>query len=91
MAFATDNVRSCYIGGNLKLTVGEWTGSAGDAAGTMTIEAGKIYMAQFLPNVTSTAREVNIAVSQSVSAALSTVTVYNSAAVTAGTFSIISA
>jgi len=91
MAFATSNVRSCYIGGNLKLTVGEWTGAAGDAAGTMTVEAGKVYGAQFLPNVTAVAREVNIAASPSGTSGIVTVTVYNSAAVTAGTFHLISA
>ena len=91
MAFATTNVRSCSLGGNLRLTVGDWTGAAGDAAGTMTLAAGKVFMANFLPNVTAVAREVNIAVSPSGTAGIVTLTIYNSAAVTAGTFGIISA
>lgn len=91
MAFSTSNVRRCSLGGNLKLTVGDWTGAAGDAAGTLTVEAGKVYQAQFLPNVTAVAREVNVAVSPSGSSGIVTLTVYNSAAVTAGTFSIIHA
>lgn len=91
MAFATSNVRSCSLGGNLRLTVGDWTGAAADAAGTLTLAAGKVYQAQFLPNVTNVPREVNVAVSPSGTAGIVTLTVYNSAAVTAGTFSIISA
>ena len=91
MAFATSNVRSCSLGGNLKLTVGDWTGSQADAAGTLTVAAGKVYQAQFLPNITSGEYQPSIAVSPSGTAGIVTVTVYNSADVAAGTFSIISA
>ena len=91
MAFATSNVKSASIGGGFKLTVGDWTGSAGDAAGTLTVAAGKVYHAQFLPNITSGNYQPAIGVSPSGTAGIVTVTVYNSAAVTAGTFSIVSA
>lgn len=92
MAFATTNVRSCSLGGNLKLTVGDWTGAQADAAGTITLAAGKVYQAQFLPNVTGTVEyQPMVAVSPSGTAGIVTLTVYNAADVTAGTFSIISA
>ncbi len=91
MAFATSNVRSCSLGGNLKLTVGDWTGAQADAAGTITVAAGKVYQAQFLPNVTDGEYQPMVAVSPAGTSGIVTLTVYNSATVTAGTFSIISA
>lgn len=91
MAFATSNVRSCSLGGNLKLTVGDWTGAQADAAGTLTVAAGKVYAAQFLSNATSGPYQLKNAVSPSGTAGIVTLTVYNSATVTAGTFSIIHA
>ena len=91
MPFATSNVRSCSLGGNIRLTVGDWTGAQADAAGTMTLAAGKVYQAQFLPNITSGEFQAALAVSPSGTAGIVTVTVYNVNTVTAGTFSIISA
>ena len=91
MAFATSNIKSASIGGALKLTTGDWSGEAADAAGTMTVAAGKVYLAQFLPNITSGPYQPAIAISPSGPAGIVTVTVYNSAGVTAGTFSIIHA
>ena len=61
------------------------------AVGTLTVAAGKVYSAQFLPNVTSGEFQAAIAVSPSGTAGIVTVTVYNVNTVTAGTFSIISA
>ena len=91
MAFATSNVRSCSLGGNLRLTVGDWSGSQADAAGTITLAAGKVYQAQFLGNITSGEYTPMVQVSPSGTAGIMTLTVYNSADVSAGTFSIISA
>lgn len=91
MAFATSNVKSASIGGAYKLTTGDWTGAQADAAGTLTVAAGKVYQAQFLPNLTSGEYQPAIAISPSGTSGIVTVTVYNSAEVTAGTFSIISA
>ncbi|MEK7124987.1 MAG: hypothetical protein AAB864_01135 [Patescibacteria group bacterium] len=91
MAFATSNVRSCSLGGNLRLTVGDWTGAQADAAGTLTVAAGKVYGAQFLPNITSGESQANISISPSGTAGIVTITVYNVNAVTAGTFNIIHA
>lgn len=91
MAFATSNVKSCSLGGNFRLTTGDWSGNQADAAGTMTVAAGKVYQAQFLPNITSGEYQPEIRISPSGTSGILTVTVYNSADVTAGTFSIISA
>ena len=91
MAFATSNIKSASIGGSLKLTTGDWTGAAADAAGSMTVAAGKVYHAQFLPNITSGSYQPAIAISPSGTSGIVTITVYNSALVSAGTFSIIHA
>lgn len=91
MAFATTNVKSASIGGALKLTVGDWTGATGDAAGSLGIAAGKVYGAQFLTNLSSGAQEADIKVSPSGTAGIVTLTVNNNTTVTAGTFSIIHA
>ena len=91
MPFATSNIKSASIGGALKLTVGDWTGSVADAAGSMTVAAGKVYAAQFLPNTTTGPSLPSIQISPSGTAGIVTITVYNTMAVTAGTFSIIHA
>ena len=91
MAFATSNVKSASIGGGFKLTVGDWTGAQADAPGTVEVAAGKVYAAQFLPNVSSGEYTVGVAVSPSGTSGIVTLTVYNGGTVTAGTFSIISA
>jgi hypothetical protein len=91
MAFGTANVKSISLGGALKLTVGDWSGVAGDAPGTLGIGAGKVYQAQFLANLTSGPAPIDVLVSPSGTAGIVTLTVYNQATVTAGQFSIISA
>lgn len=91
MAFATTNVRSVNLGGNLKMTVGDWSGAVGDAAGSFQMSAGKIYLAEFLTNITTGAQTVEINVSPSGTAGIVTLTVYNGGTVTAGTFAVISA
>lgn len=91
MAFATSNVRSCSLGGNLRLTVGDWSGVQADAAGTMTLSAGKVYSADFMTNNTSGPQTIEVNVSPSGTAGIVTLTVYNGGTVTAGTFAVISA
>ena len=46
MAFATSNVRRSAFG-DLKVTAGDWSGSAGDANGTITVEGGRVYLSEF--------------------------------------------
>ncbi len=45
MAFTTANVRRGNCG-DLKITAGDWSGLAGDASGTITVEGGRIYGAE---------------------------------------------
>ena len=46
MAFATANV-SADAWGQKKITVGDWTGTEGDADGTLTVSGGRVYGAAF--------------------------------------------
>lgn len=89
MAFSTSNVQKNYFGG-LKVTVGDWTGSAADSPGTITVEGGRVYSARFSDQDASTPFLIDVPVSVSQSGATSTVTVYNQQAVTVGRFLIIS-
>jgi len=91
MSFATNNVKSVSLGGAVKLTVGDWSGVAGDVPGTLQIGAGKVYQANFLTMLASGPAPVDVLVSPSGTAGIVTLTVYNQATVTAGQFSIISA
>ena len=91
MAFATTNVKSASLGGALKLTTGDWTGTAGDAPGSLLLGAGKVYQAEFLDNLSTGPAQIVVKVSPSGTAGIVTLTVYNSNTVTAGTFSVISA
>lgn len=91
MAFAATNVKSCSLGGAIKLTTGDWTGAIGDAAGSFVVAGGKVYGAQFLSNLTTGPQEPDIKVSPSGTAGYVTVSVNNNMTVTAGTFSIIHA
>lgn len=50
MPFATSNIRRTNLGGGLKLTAGQWTGDVGDAAGTVTVQGGAVYGAEFKSN-----------------------------------------
>lgn len=90
MAFATTNVKKTVFG-NLKVMVGNWTGSAGDAPGTIQAEGGQIYLSNFMPNATSGPSMAETFTSPSGTAGIVTLTVYNQGTVTAGTFIIISA
>ena len=85
MAFATANVVR-ENGGSLNIVRGSWTGSRGDAVGTVT---GKGYCtdAKFLSNLTSGTDNV-VASRISNSSGTWTVSVPYYEAVTAGTFEI---
>lgn len=86
MAFATANVKKDYLGA-LKVTHGTWSGAAGDAAGTIAVEGGTIYMASFSSQDSSGAQIMwPCKISTSGTSGVVTITVYNTAAVTAGRF-----
>jgi hypothetical protein len=89
MAFATANVRRSVFG-DMNITAGDWTASEGDAAGTIGVEGGRVYMANFTSQDSS--GNIQIApcrVSVSTSGNVTTVTVYHQETVTTGRFLII--
>lgn len=92
MAFATANVRASRFG-DLKVTAGDWTGSAGDANGTFTVEGGRVYLAKFDSQDSSNGPEQEVPVFISTNAGTGTIvlSVANRQTVTTGRFIIISA
>lgn len=87
MAFTTSNVNGGPLGNRFKLE-GDWTGSIGDAAGTVTVSGGRVYEAVFSQQ-TTTGPTTSIPYSVSASGSQLTISVYNHEDVTAGRFSII--
>lgn len=81
MAFSS-TVQSCENRGSCTEVRGTWTGSAGDAAGTLTV-AGIALSAEFLQNLSSGPLQGAVPVS---GIGTATVTVYNLSTVTGGTF-----
>lgn len=91
MAFATSNVRKGAFG-DMKVTAGDWTGSAGDANGTFNVEGGRVYLAKFDSQDSSNGPEQEVPVFiSSTSGAVVTLSIANRATVTTGRFIIISA
>lgn len=90
MAFATSNVKANYFG-SLNVTTGDWSGSIGDAAGTITVKGGRVYLANFMSQDATTPQAVEFQVSSSVSGTTTTLTVNNVETVVNGRFLIISA
>lgn len=91
MAFSTSNVQSTVFG-NLHVTYGQWSGAVGDAAGTITVSGGQVWLCEFVSQDSSGQYMLPTPVKYSVSgtAGVLTVTIYNTAATTAGRFLIIS-
>lgn len=88
MAFATTNVRASVFG-DLKVYAGDWSGSEGDANGTVTLSGGRVYLVNFW-NFDATSQEDRpTPVSVSESGGTITVTVANLNTVTTGRFIII--
>jgi len=88
MAFTRTNSQSASLG-NLKALVGEWTGSAGDATGTITLKGGRLWFCQIMnmDDTSQTPRPTPYSVSESIGTI--TITVYNTHTVTTGRFLII--
>lgn len=88
MAFATANVKKEIFGG-LKVTYGDWSGSAGDAAGTVTVEGGRIFAALFSQQDSTNPADQPAVHTASTSGAVTTLKVSYEKAVTNGRFLII--
>lgn len=91
MAFATANVRRATLGGPLNVTYGDWTGSVGDANGSISVMGGRVYTAIFSIQGTGSPTDDEAAVSVSTTGAVSTITVTYHDTVSAGRFIIVHA
>lgn len=87
MAFATTNIRSANLG-SMRAYAGDWTGSVGDAAGTLTLGGGRVYLAEFINQDSDSPKEKPL-VDVSISGSTITLTVNNHMDVTNGRFFII--
>ena len=89
MAFATSNQQTSYFG-NMKITYGQWSGADADAAGTLTVQGGQVWLAEFVSQDSSGKYEpAQLKYSVSGTAGILTITVYNLAAVTNGRYLIV--
>lgn len=89
MAFANSNPRK-GTAGDLKLQAGNWTGSQGDASGTITVEGSQLYSAMFSTNDTTGPNQF-VPFTWTVSGSVITISVHNRETVTGGTYLAVSA
>lgn len=92
MAFATANIRKSTFG-DLKVTAGDWTGSAGDANGTFNVEGGRVYLARFdsQDSTNGPDQETPVFISTNPGTGVITLSIANRSTVATGRFLIISA
>lgn len=89
MAFAAANTQSTVFG-NLRVTYGTWSAAVGDAAGSVKVQGGKVWLASFTSQDSSGNQLMwPVKVSPSGTSGVVTLTVYNQGAVTDGKFIII--
>lgn len=88
MAFSTSNVQVAQVANGVKFYVGDWSGVAGDAPGSITVGGGRIYSTDFRDE-DATGPQENPWVSVSASAGVMTLSVYNHSTVTNGRFCIV--
>lgn len=89
MAFATSNVQTNYFG-SLNVTTGDWTGSVGDAPGTLSVKGGRVWFAFFADQDGVPPAQPRVVYKTASSGAVTTITVYNNQPVTIGRFLVIS-
>ena len=77
-----------YLPASVQILVGTWTHTDGAANETIAI-AGTVWGARFNPDTTTGPVEIECLWSQSVSGAITTLTIYNNATVTNGKFFIL--
>lgn len=86
MAFSATVKVSAYLGPGLKMTVGDWSGAYGDAAGTITV-SGRLWGAQFYDvDTNGNTSQIFPKIGASVSGNTTTITVQNQDSVTNGRF-----
>lgn len=89
MAFSTSNVQTGRLFGGVNTYIGDWSGVAGDAAGSITLGGGRVYLAHFEAQDSTGGPVELVPCSVSVSAGVITLTVNNKDSVTQGRFFII--
>lgn len=90
MAFSATVRGTAYLGA-LRLIYGDWTGSSGDAAGTVTISGPKPYVALFQKfDAIDRSYQIVPRVEVSTTSGITTITVENQDDVTTGSFMILS-
>jgi hypothetical protein len=88
MAFTTSNVQGGMLFGPCKIFCGAYSGTAGDAPGTITLGGGEVY-ACLVQSQDTTGPDEDAAHSVSVSGNTITLTIYNHQTVTRGRFFIV--
>lgn len=92
MPFLSTTEKMVNLGGGLRLVVGTWTGSVGDADGTYTVQGSRLYFYAFFNHTSggsfqfSPCREVAGAASGTID-----INVSNNLAVTTGRFIVLTA
>lgn len=90
MAFSATVKASAYLGPGIKMTVGDWSGTYGDAAGTIKVSGAHIWSAQFYDvDTQGNTSQIFPNVGVSVSGNVTTITVQNQDSVTDGRFVVI--
>lgn len=87
MAFAATNQKTINLGGGMRLTRGQWTGSAGDSTGTLTVQGGVLWSSNVWSNLAG--RIIQAPCSFSSSGNAITITVENVEPVTDGYFTLL--
>lgn len=88
MAFSTTNVQTATLAGGIKFYAGDWSGTVGDAPGTITLAGGRVYSHSFRNADTGSPGEEPDA-TETIAAGIITLTVYNHQTITNGRFLII--
>lgn len=85
MAFATTNIQSGVFG-NMKYYAGDWSGSVGDASGTITLNGARVYLPIVYNQDAASTEDRPTPVDITASGSTITVTVHNHSNVTNGRF-----
>lgn len=85
MAFTTTNIQSGVFG-NMKYFAGDWSGSVGDASGTITLNGGRVYLPMIYNQDAASGEDRPTPVDITASGSTITVTVHNHSNVTNGRF-----
>lgn len=86
---STANVQKTFFG-DLKVTYGDWSATAGDASLTLTVEGGRVYLCEFTQQDANTPQLMwDVAESTSQSGATTVITLYVQGTVTTGRFLIV--